>query len=690
MRTWKFVLPGGPCGLVPRRIFCSLSLLASIAVVATVAVTLAHAAPLAAPPAQDQTHVQLILDASASMWNKLEDGRYRIVAAKEVLNDFIGGLPDNPGLNVGLRVYGSQVHFKEDGACEDTRLFVPMQGVDRAEMLSVVKSAKAIGSTPLAMSILAAADDFPAQGEKLIVVVTDGEEACGGDLQAAVARLREAGVNIDLRIIGIDLSDEAVARFQDVAQIENASSARDLAGALGRAVAEVVDPEPEALTVDVRVLRHGVPAEGALGVSFIGTVSEESHPLQPAEPGHFTGEIPAGSYRARIEEEGGERGAWEFAGLLVAAGEGRSYQFEIGNEVEVDLQLLTTEPGAGSQVVIRYQGAPGTAGQWVSLAIEGTSDDQYLDWGYVEGSSGEVAIRSPEEVLSLEARFYLPTADGGALVVGRSEPFETQPVSASLEVAETINAGATFEVAWTGPDNEGDYITIVEAGAAEGAYGSFAYTFSGSPIRINAPETPGEHEVRYVTGQTDRTLASVTVEIVAVDATVQAPATVNAGAELEVEWTGPDNNGDYITIVEAGAAEGTYGNYTYTQRGSPLAVTAPDAPGEYEVRYLTGGSNTTLARQAVTVLEVSATLEAPAEVAAGEALQIAWTGPDNSGDYITIVEAGAAEGSYGAYEYTNRGSPLTIQAPETPGEYEIRYIVGQSSRTLERRSITVR
>jgi len=647
-------------------------------------------APLAAQPAQEQTHVQLILDASASMWNKLDDGRYRIVAAKEVINDFIGGLPDDPALNVGLRVYGSQIHFKEDGACEDTRLFVPMQGVERAEMISIVKSARAIGSTPLATSISRAADDFAAEGRKLIVVVTDGEEACGGDLQAAVARLREAGVDIDLRIIGIDLSDEAVARFQDLAQIENASSARDLAGALGRAVASVVDPGPEALKVDVRVLRHGVPAEGEISVSFVGAVSEQGHPLQSEDPGHFTGEVPAGSYMARIEEAGPEIAAWEFSGLLVAAGESLTYQFEIGGEVSVALQVMTTEPPAGSQVEIQYEGAPGTEGQWVSLAIEGTSDDQYLEWAYVRDSAGEVTIPTPEEVLSLEARFYLPNADGFDLVVGRSEPFETRPVSATLEVTDTINAGAAIEVIWSGPGNEGDYITIVEAGTEEGSYGSFSYTSSGNPAKLNASEKVGEYEIRYVTGQTNRTLASATVEIVAVGASLQVPETVDAGAGLEIEWTGPDNEGDYITIVEAGAPEGTYDNYEYTNRGSPLSVQAPDSPGEYEVRYLTGGNYTTLARQPVTVLEVSATLETPDEVPAGEPFQVTWTGPNNEGDYLTIVEAGAAEGTYAGYEYTNRGSPLTLQAPEAAGQYEIRYIMGQSSRTLERRPITVR
>ena len=68
--------------------------------------------------ASAQTYVELILDASGSMWNTLDDGRYRIIAAKDVLSQFIGGLADD-GLNVGLRIYGSQTDALEEGACQD-------------------------------------------------------------------------------------------------------------------------------------------------------------------------------------------------------------------------------------------------------------------------------------------------------------------------------------------------------------------------------------------------------------------------------------------------------------------------------------------------------------------------------------------------------------------------------------------
>lgn len=103
--------------------------------------------------AQEPVYIQLILDASGSMWNKLEDGRYRIVAAKEVLSQLIAALPEQEGLNVGLRVYGANVWATDPGACEDSHLVVPMRGLDREALLETVRSTDALGATPIAYSL---------------------------------------------------------------------------------------------------------------------------------------------------------------------------------------------------------------------------------------------------------------------------------------------------------------------------------------------------------------------------------------------------------------------------------------------------------------------------------------------------------------------------------------------------------
>src|SRR6185436_4546937 len=140
--------------------------------------------------------------------------------------------------------------------------------------------------------------------------------------------------------------------------------------------------------------------------------------------------------------------------------------------------------------------------------------------------------------------------------------------------------------------------------------------------------------------------------------------TLKAGAEFEVTWTGPNNPRDYITI---GDANTKYMSYKYTSEGSPLKITAPEKPGEYEVRYMLGKGDTIIATQKVTVGATSASLTVPAQITAGAPLPVKWQGPANPRDYLTIVKAGAAERTWGRYEYITKGNPISLVAPDAPG-----------------------
>ncbi|MFQ5739198.1 MAG: hypothetical protein ACE5JX_09290 [Acidobacteriota bacterium] len=266
----------------------------------------------------------------------------------------------------------------------------------------------------------------------------------------------------------------------------------------------------------------------------------------------------------------------------------------------------------------------------------------------------------------------------------------TESEAASLETPVEVAAGAEFEVAWTGPDNQNDYVTIVEKGAPEGTYRDYKYTREGSPLGLVASETPGEFEVRYVAGETKDILVSAPITVTEVEASLDAPGEVGAGARFGASWTGPDNKNDYVTIVEKGAPQGKYGSYTYTRQGSSLELTASEDPGDYEIRYVMAQSKRILASRPIRVTSVEADLTVPSEVMINTPVETTWAGPDNQDDYITIVEAGAPEGTYRNYTYTRQGSPLTVKAPETPGLYEIRYIMARSKRILASAPVTVK
>jgi Ca-activated chloride channel family protein len=279
-----------------------------------------------------------------------------------------------------------------------------------------------------------------------------------------------------------------------------------------------------------------------------------------------------------------------------------------------------------------------------------------------------------------------------------SAPAEVTPAPAGLaevlspatvEAPREIGAGAKFEVTWTGPANDGDYLTIVVAGAPAGNYGPYTLTREGSPLKLTAPIDAGECEVRYVTAQSRTVLGSAKVTIVAAEATLVATDSITLDTPLSVEWTGPDNAGDFITIVAAGTRDGDHGIYTMTNNGTPLKITAlPDA-GAAELRYMTGQGRRVLARKSVMITTPDVSLDAAAQAIAGAAVPVSWKGPGNQGDYITIVAAGTADGQYGHYTTVNKGPTVDVLMPIDPGACELRYMTGRGAKVLARRPILV-
>jgi len=83
------------------------------------------------------------------------------------------------------------------------------------------------------------------------------------------------------------------------------------------------------------------------------------------------------------------------------------------------------------------------------------------------------------------------------------------------------------------------------------------------------------------------------------------------------------------------------------------------------------------------------TLKAPPSVDVGAAFPVSWTGPDASGDFVTVVPKGAAADDDGNLTYTRRGTPLTMTAPLDPGEVEVRYVSGSDHAVLARAAVKV-
>lgn len=153
--------------------------------------------------------VALILDASGSMKRKL-DGVSMIDTAKAVLNDVIDELSDES--LVSLRVFGHRVNEGQEGDCVDSEALVPFSLLDRDLVQDRLQSVSASGGTTLiTYSLRKAIEDFgDVPGWKLVVLVTDGEEECEPEIENALTMARDAGIDMNLNIVGFALAEESL------------------------------------------------------------------------------------------------------------------------------------------------------------------------------------------------------------------------------------------------------------------------------------------------------------------------------------------------------------------------------------------------------------------------------------------------------------------------------------------------
>lgn len=190
--------------------------------------------------------VELILDTSGSMLQALPDGNTKIDAAKAVVTSLVTTTLQ-PGQPVALRVFGTQ-----PGSC-DTNLAVPLQPLDPGAVADLVAGIQVVNEvrTPIAASLLLVPQDLQGvSGPKVVVLVTDGEEDCGGDPGAAIRHLAALGIDVHVNIVGLALDDPALkAQYQEWAR-EGGGRYFDATSQaeLGAAVTQALHPVAQAAT----------------------------------------------------------------------------------------------------------------------------------------------------------------------------------------------------------------------------------------------------------------------------------------------------------------------------------------------------------------------------------------------------------------------------------------------------------
>ncbi len=180
--------------------------------------------------------ILFILDVSGSMTGGL-DGGTKIDAAKRTFTQLVDELPGR-GLDVGLEVYG---HYGVRD-CSAIEVIVPPGPLDPSAVKAKVESLNPDkGATPIADALATAGEVLRGVREKkTIVLISDGEETCGGNPVQTVERLRKEGVDVTVHVVGFGVSDKERAQLEAIARAGGGNYYQaDDAGALAESLKKI-------------------------------------------------------------------------------------------------------------------------------------------------------------------------------------------------------------------------------------------------------------------------------------------------------------------------------------------------------------------------------------------------------------------------------------------------------------------
>ena len=192
------------------------------------------------------TRILFVLDASNSMYGRWEGGTKMEVAQRLMgtMLDSLAQVP-NPQFQLALRVYGHQKPVPPQD-CNDTKLEVGFSYNNLGRIKQVLRGLRPMGTTPIARSILRADNDFPkdcptGHCRDIILLITDGVEACDEDPCEASAILQKKGRVLKPFVIGVGLDKDLIKTFDCVGTYYDASDEQTFKKALGVIVTQALD-----------------------------------------------------------------------------------------------------------------------------------------------------------------------------------------------------------------------------------------------------------------------------------------------------------------------------------------------------------------------------------------------------------------------------------------------------------------
>lgn len=184
----------------------------------------------------------------------------RLNIAKDILVRTVDSLRGTPNLEIALRIYGHQHPVTATYQnCEDTKLEVPFAENNYDLIINKIKATRAKGTTPIARSLEASASDFPDKNSRnIIILITDGVEACDDEPCVIADKLRAKGITISPFVIGLGMDMSYLDHFDCYGKYSSAEDEE----AFKAVIKNVVNKALVNTTVQINLNTiHGKPLE---------------------------------------------------------------------------------------------------------------------------------------------------------------------------------------------------------------------------------------------------------------------------------------------------------------------------------------------------------------------------------------------------------------------------------------------
>lgn len=195
----------------------------------------------------------------------------KIYIARQIMTDIVDSLDRVNNLEMALRIYGHQSPVPPQD-CSDTKLEVPF---GQGSALSIIQKLRFItpkGTTPIAGSLAQAVNDFPPCQEcrNIIILLTDGIEACDGDPCAVSLELQKKGIILKPFIVGIGLDPGFRETFDCVGYYFDVQNEINFREAIENVITQVLDET----TSQINLLdEQGNPSETNVNMTFYDLMS---------------------------------------------------------------------------------------------------------------------------------------------------------------------------------------------------------------------------------------------------------------------------------------------------------------------------------------------------------------------------------------------------------------------------------